>query len=518
MEDGARFHQGEVVTPSPRTGARVNLAENLERTARARGRSAALTVDDRVTTFAELDRDSRAVAGLLTSRGVLPRDRVGIVLPDVPEFAALYYGVLRVGAIVVPLDPGLAEPEVTACLRETGMRLLVAWSTTWPDVERPARAVGVETLVLEQGTFRELVGDAPASGRLVPSAPGDTAVIQYTAGTTGPPRGAELTHGNLLRNCEVVVNDLLQLTSEDVVFGGLPLAHAFGQTAGLNAAVRTGACLALLPRFEPAAALRTLQERHVTVVQGEPATYAALLGHPRHPDSDLSRLRVGISVGAAMSVDVLLGFEEAFDCLVLEGYGLSEAAPWVSFNRRDHRRVGSVGRPATGVELRVVDDAGRDVEDGEPGEFLVRGHGVMTGYWDRPEDTAAAVVGGWLRTGDVGTRDDDGFLYLMDRRQDLITRDGHRVYPREVEEVLHEHPDVVDAAVIGRPHPTLGEEIGAVVTLRPHARTTGGDLREFVKARVTSHKYPRTVDIVDALPMTVTGKILKRAIRLETRA
>ena len=503
MEDGARFHQGEVVTPSPRTGARVNLAENLERTARARGRSAALTVDDRVTTFAELDRDSRAVAGLLTSRGVLPRDRVGIVLPDVPEFAALYYGVLRVGAIVVPLDPGLAEPEVTACLRETGVRLLVAWSTTWPDVERPARAVGVETLVLEQGTFRELVGDAPASGRLVPSAPGDTAVIQYTAGTTGPPRGAELTHGNLLRNCEVVVNDLLQLTSEDVVFGGLPLAHAFGQTAGLNAAVRTGACLALLPQFEPAAALRTLQERHVTVVQGEPATYAALLGHPRHPDSDLSRLRVGISVGAAMSVGVLLGFEEAFDCLVLEGYGLSEAAPWVSFNRRDHRRVGSVGRPATGVELRVVDDAGRAVEDGEPGEFLVRGHGVMTGYWDRPEDTAAAVVGGWLRTGDVGTP----------RRRRLPLPDGPPAGP--------DHPRRPPGLPAGgrggppraprrrrrrgdrasAPDPGRGDRGGRhPASARPDHRRRPARLRH---GESTSHKYPRTVDIVDALPMTV---------------
>jgi long-chain acyl-CoA synthetase len=215
---------------------------------------------------------------------------------------------------------------------------------------------------------------------------------------------------------------------------------------------------------------------------------------------------------------VLLGFEEAFDCLVLEGYGLSEASPWVSFNRRDHRRVGSVGRPVTGVELRVVDDAGGDVEDGEAGELHVRGHGVMTGYWERPEETAAAVVGGWLRTGDVGTRDEDGFLYLMDRRDDLITRDGHRVYPREVEEVLHEHPDVVDAAVVGRPHPTLGEEIEALVTLRPDARATGGDLCDFVRERVASHKYPRTVVIVDTLPMTVTGKILKRAIRLETRA
>jgi len=204
--------------------------------------------------------------------------------------------------------------------------------------------------------------------------------------------------------------------------------------------------------------------------------------------------------------------------LVLEGYGLSETSPVASFNRMGSRRVGSIGMPAKGVELRVVDEAGSDVEDGEPGEILVRGHNVMKGYWNRPAETAATIVDGWLRTGDVGVRDEDGFFYVVDRLGELINRGGHKVYPREVEEVLREHPDVVEAAVVGVAHPTLGEEVCAVVTLRPLATATEGELRDFVKTKVDAYKYPRTVDIVDELPRTATGKVLKHLIRLETRA
>jgi long-chain acyl-CoA synthetase len=471
-----------------------------------------------VTTFGELDRDSRRVAGFLAEHAVRPGDHVGVVVPNVPEFAALYYGILRLGAVVVPLNPLLREREVRQHLEDAGPRIVVAWWTTRGVVEPAARSVGAELHLLGPGALEDLLGDAPAFDRVEPRSAGDTAVILYTSGTTGQPKGAELTHGNLLRNCEVVVNDLLQLTSEDVVFGGLPMFHSFGQTAGLNAAVRAGACLALLTRFSGEAALRTLQDRRVTVMEGVPTMYAAMLHDPRRSEHDLSQLRVGVSGGAAMPVGVLLGFEEAFECLVLEGYGLSESSPVATFNRRDRRRVGSIGLPVKGVELRVVDDAGADVEDGEPGEILVRGHNVMKGYWGRPADTRATIVDGWLRTGDVGLRDDDGFFYVVDRKKELINRGGYKVYPRELEEVLHEHPDVLEAAVIGLPHATLGEEVCAVVTLRPLAATTADELRAFVKGRVAAYKYPRVVDVVDEIPKTATGKILKRAIRLETRA
>ena len=520
MADGLRFHNcwAPVEPPIHDRSPRVNLAENLDRTARARGRSAAMTVGDEATSFAELDLWSRGVAGLLADHGVTTGDRVGLVLPNVPEFAALYYGILRLGAVVVPMNPLIEEREVRHHLEDSGARLVVAWASSAEAVAPAARSLGVVMLVLVPSGLPELVKGYPSRDGVETRDMGDTAVILYTSGTTGRPKGAELTHGNLLRNTEVVVNDVLQLTTEDVVFGGLPLFHSFGQTAGLNAAVRAGACLALLARFDADAALRTLQDQRVTVMEGVPTMYAAMLHHPRRADYDLSRLRVGFSAGAAMPVEVLLGFEEAFECLVLEGYGLSETSPVASFNRMGRRRVGSIGMPVQGVELRVVDEAGSDVEDGEPGEILVRGHNVMKGYWDRPADTAATIVDGWLRTGDVGLRDEDGFFYVVDRLKELINRGGDKVFPREVEEVLHEHPDVVEAAVIGVPHPALGEEVRAVVTLRPLATATGGELRDFVMERVAAHKYPRTVDVVDEIPKTATGKILKRAIRLETRA
>lgn len=496
----------------------MNLAENLDRSARARGRSVAMTEGERTTSFVELDLWSRGVAGLLFDHGITTGDRVGLVVPNVVEFAALYYGILRLGAVVVPMNPLLKEREVRHQLEDSGARLVVAWASSVDAVAPAARSLGVVVLVLVPSGLPGLLEGCSSIEGVETKDAADTAVILYTSGTTGRPKGAELTHGNLARNTEVVVNDVLQLTTEDVVFGGLPLFHSFGQTAGLNAVVRAGACLALLARFAGDAALRTLQDQRVTVMEGVPTMYAAMLHHPGRAGYDLSRLRVCVTGGAPMPVEVLLGFEEAFDCLVLEGYGLTETSPVASFNRRGRRRVGSIGMPVTGVDLRVVDEVGSDVGDGVPGEILVRGHNVMKGYWGRPSDTAATVVDGWLRTGDLGLRDEDGFFYVVDRLKELINRGGYKVCPREIEEVLHEHPDVVEAAVIGVPHPTLGEEVCAVVTLQPLATATEVQLRDFVKSRVAAYKYPRTIDVVDEIPKTATGKILKREIRLETRA
>ena len=496
----------------------MNLAESLDRTARSRGPFAAVAFGDEVTSFGEVDRSSRRVAGFLADHGLRAGDRVGLMLPDVPEFAALYYGILRLGAVVVPMSPSLPEGGVRHRLHDSGAHALVALAASRASIGPVARSLGVVVWWLESGGLHDLLRDASSHDLVEPRAADDTAVIVYTTGITRPPRGAALTHGNLLRNCEVVVNDLLQLTSEDVVLGGLALSGSFGQTIGLNATVRAGACLVLMAGFEVEAVLSTLDRRGVTVMQAEPGMYAAMLQGPRHAEHDLSRLRVCVSGGAAVPVEVMLGYEEAFHCLILEGYGLAETSPVTSFNRMDRRRVGSIGVPVTGVELRVLDDAGSEVEDGEPGEIAVRGHNVMKGYWGRPDETSAAVVDGWLRTGDVGVKDDDGFFYVVDRVEELIVRDGRTVYPREVEEVLREHRAVAEAAVVGVAHPDLGEEVHAVVTVRPGARATPRQLRDFVKERVAAHKYPREVDIVETIPTSTTGAILKRAIRLESRA
>ncbi len=413
----------------------MNLAENLERTARARGRFAALSLGGEVTSFGEVDRWSRRVAGFLAGNGVRAGDRVGLVLPDVLEFAALYYGILRLGAVVVPMSPSLSEQDMHHRLRDSGARALVASATTREPVRSAAGSLGVAVWLLGPGGLADLVGDAAPVDLAEPRSADDVAVIVYTAGTTREPRGAAITHGNLLRSCEAVVNDLLHLTSEDVVLIGWPLSHSFGQSAGLNAAVRAGACLVLLAQLNPEAALETVRDRWVTVMEGSPTLYEGMLHLVPQRDHvlprDQSRLRVCVSAGAAMPVKVLVGFEEAFHCLVLEGYTLAETSPVACFNRVDRRRVGSIGVPLNGAELRVVDVLGSEVADGESGELVVRGPHVMSGYWGRPDETAAAVVDGWLRTGDVGVKDEDGFFYVVDRVQEMVVPAATAVPPQE---------------------------------------------------------------------------------------
>jgi long-chain acyl-CoA synthetase len=304
-----------------------------------------------------------------------------------------------------------------------------------------------------------------------------------------------------------------------VVMGCLPLFHVFGLTCGLNATVTAGSTLTLLPRFDAGKALGIIQRDRVTIFEGVPTMYAAML-HYTGERPDVSSLRLCVSGGAAMPVEVLRGFEEAFGCIILEGYGLSETSPVASFNHPDKvRKPGSIGTPIAGVEMRLIDADGADVPAGEVGEIAIRGHNVMKGYWSRPDATAEAMVGageaggGWFRTGDLARVDEDGYYYIVDRKKDLIIRGGYNVYPREIEEVLYEHPDVAEVAVIGIPHDDLGEEVGAAVKLKPGATATPASLRAFVRERVAAYKYPRHVWIVDDLPKGPTGKILRRDVQ-----
>ncbi|HTU04240.1 MAG TPA: AMP-binding protein, partial [Trebonia sp.] len=306
------------------------------------------------------------------------------------------------------------------------------------------------------------------------------------------------------------------LGPDDVVMGCLPLFHSFGQTCGLNAAVLSGSCLTLIPRFSPAAALRVIERDQVTVFEGVPTMYVGMLGEASATDADTSSLRVCVSGGAALPVEVLHGFEKAFGTVILEGYGLSETSPVATFNRYDNRKPGSIGLPIEGVWLKLVatDGSGDDAPAGEVGEIAIRGHNVMKGYWNRPEATESAIRGGWFHTGDLARIDEDGFYYIVDRKKDMIIRGGYNVYPREIEEVLYEHPAVLEAAVIGVPHSSLGEEVGAAVTLRPGAACSSEELRDYVKERVAAYKYPRHVWLTAGLPKGPTGKLLKREIAI----
>jgi long-chain acyl-CoA synthetase len=494
-----------------------NLALNLTATVAEHGMRPALLLDGAATTHADLDDASARMAGLLRRRGVRPGDRVGIMLPNVPAFATAYYAALRAGAVVVPMNVLLKRREVAFYLGDSEAALVIAWHGFADQALHGASDAGVDCLVVEPDALAAQLAGTERLPEVAARANDDTAVILYTSGTTGQPKGAELTHGNLRRNVEAVL-DLFALERDDVILGALPLFHSFGQTCGLNAAIARGACLALMPRFFPGAALELIERHGVTVFEGVPTMYAALLNHPERERFDVSSLRLCVAGGAALPVEVLRGFEDAFGCIVLEGYGLSETSPVACFNHPDRqRKAGSIGTPIAGVEMKAVDDERNQVTCGDVGEIAIRGHNVMKGYWKRPGATAEAIdADGWFYTGDMARVDEDGDFFIVDRKKELIIRGGYNVYPREIEEVLYEHPAVLEAAVVGVPHPELGEEVGAAVALAPGARTSERELRDHVKNLVAAYKYPRHVWFVDALPKGPTGKILKREIRVQT--
>jgi long-chain acyl-CoA synthetase len=472
----------------------------------------AVKLDDAEMSYKMLEGATAHMVGLLRDHGVKAGDRVGIMLPNVPYFPVCYYGILRAGAIVVPMNVLLKKREVGYYLKDPEAKLLIAWGDFAEAAETGAEEAGVECLLVKPGEFENVVGAADPVTEVAEMSDSDTAVILYTSGTTGQPKGAELSNANLIRNAEAS-RGLFGLGSEAVVLGALPLFHTFGQTCGMNATLGGGGTLTLIPRFDPAKALEIIQRDEVNVFQGVPTMYGAMLHLANRDDYDVSTLKVCASGGSAMPVELMRGFEEAFGCKVLEGYGLSESSPVASFNHPDReRKPGSIGTPITGVEMKVVDDDNNEVGQGEIGEIVIKGHNVMNGYWNREDATAETIVDGWLHTGDIGKVDEDGYFFIVDRKKEMIIRGGYNVYPREIEEVLYEHPDVREAAVLGIPSDEYGEEVAAAVALKDGASTSPEELRSYVKEQVAGYKYPRKVWLVDELPKGPTGKILKREI------
>jgi long-chain acyl-CoA synthetase len=491
----------------------MNLASIVTETAQRVPDNVAIRLDDVELTYAALDGASAHLAGLLREHGFERGDRVGIMLPNVPYFPVCYFGVLRAGGVVVPMNVLLKKREVAFYLEDSGAKLLIAWGDFAEDARGGADQAGAECLLVKPGEFEQQVGAAEPFTELADTADDDTAVILYTSGTTGQPKGAELTHANLLRNAEVS-RKLYGFDEDAVTLGALPLFHSFGQTCGLNATLSGGGTLTLIPRFEPGKALEIIERDRVNIFQGVPTMYGAMLHHPEREQSDVSSLKICASGGSAMPVELLRGFEEAFGCKVLEGYGLSESSPVASFNHADReRKPGSIGTPIEGVEMKVVDDDGNEVAQGEVGEIVIRGHNVMKGYWEREDATRETIKDGWLHTGDMGKTDEDGYFYVVDRKKELIIRGGYNVYPREIEEVLYEHPAVREAAVLGVPHDEYGEEVAAAVALKDGETVEPEELRDFVKGQVAAYKYPRHIWLVDDLPKGPTGKILKREIK-----
>jgi long-chain acyl-CoA synthetase len=469
--------------------------------AQAHAERPALLVGDARVSYRELGAACARWAGALRAGGVLPGDRVALLLPNGVDCIAALYGALALGAIAVPLNPLLRSAEVEQRLGDSGARLLV----TSPD--EPG-AAGVPATLLHPV---DAAAAEPWAG-IADRDTGEPAVLLYTSGTTGRPKGAELTHGGLRATASFLAESVLALRADDVLLGAAPMTHVFGLAGVLNPALAAGACIALVPRFDATSALELMEREGIEVFLGVPSMCIALL---RAADAGgaVPKLRVAHVGGAPLAPETLHDFAGRFGCAVLEGYGMTETSGGaVSHVSGQAVKPGSVGTAGPGVAIRIAGAGGAEVSDGEPGEVLLRTPGVMRGYWGNPEATREAFADGWFRTGDVGYVDADGYLFLIDRTKDVILRGGYTVYPREVEDVLYEHPAVSEAAVVGVPDELLGEEVVALVVPRAGQTCDPGEIRAFARKRVAAYKYPRLIAVVGALPRTPSGKVLKREI------
>jgi long-chain acyl-CoA synthetase len=504
------------------------MAVMLVETARRRPQQPAVICGHVRMTYAELDAAVNRLANALVGLGLRPGNKVLLMLPNLPEFVICYYGILKAGGVVVPVNVLYKAGELEFLLADSESAVCLAWSEVLPEALEACRRVpGCRHLVAVAGckaapagdkpvhSYDELVRAAAADFDMVQPSADDTAAIVYTSGTTGKPKGAELTHFSQFFQCRV----LPELTpdmwhDDDVTLIALPLFHCFGQTCLMSTAVAMGTTMSLLPRYEAGACLGVLERDGVTIFAGVPTMYVQMLHHPDRARYDLSRLRRCISGGAPIAVETLEAWKRTYGFDIREGYGLTETSPIATFSLGDIQpRYGSCGKPIWGCDVKVVDEQGRTLPPGKEGEVLIRGVNIMKGYYKNPQATAAAIKDRWLYAGDIGKLDEDGYLYIVGRVKDMIIRGGLKVYPREIEELLYEHPAIQECAVVGVPHPELGEEVKAVLFLKDGAAVSADEIRAYCKERVAPFKYPRLVEVRrEPLPKGPTGKILKRAL------
>ncbi|MBU2662846.1 long-chain fatty acid--CoA ligase [Actinoplanes bogorensis] len=468
-------------------------------------------------TYKDLWRQTLAYAGSLRDKGIQPGDVVAVQIPNLADFPRVYYAVLAAGGTIVPMHLLLTPEENAYVLKDSGAKLLVAHASQLEGATAAAKIAGIPVVSVgpEVPGVEPLRGGTPLKTYVSREAE-DVAVVFYTSGTTGKPKGALLTHLNLVMNTIVNVFDVHELYDDDVVMGCLPLFHTFGQTVGMNGTFRLGGTIVLMARFSGEAAIPLMVKENVTIFHGVPTMYIGLLEAAAKADA-LPDLRICVSGGASLPVAVLEKFTETFHATIYEGYGLSETSPTATTNQPAFgAKPGSVGHPIWGVDVEIaraeIDERIELLDDGELGEIVIRGHNVFAGYLNNPDATAEAVVDGWFRTGDLGIKDADGFISIVDRKKDLVIRGGFNVYPREVEEALARHPAVQQVAVIGVPDPVHGEEICAVVV--PDAGgVTAEELIEWSREKLGKHKYPRQIRFAETLPLGPSFKVLKRELR-----
>jgi len=511
-----------------------NLSVVLEDSARRFPTKDAFIFMDTRVNFAQLNGAANQIANGLKALGIGKGDKVALNCLNLPYFPMIYFGILKAGATVVPLSVLLKRDEVAYHLQDSEAKACFCFIGTpelpmaqenfagfqqvdscehffviTPKPTDPSPIEGAKTLGML------MAGQAPTIETAQTSAE-DTAVIIYTSGTTGRPKGAELTHSSLFLNAKLSTG-ICDMNQDDKLLIVLPMFHIFAMTVLMNAGIYKGSTSVLLPRFDAEAVLGLMQKHQVTIFAGVPTMYWGLVSYKNELfdlEAIAKQLKICVSGGASLPLQVLENFEAKFNVKILEGYGMSEGSPVVTFNHLDvGRKPGSIGTPVWGVEVKIVDEEGNEVPVGEKGELIYRGHNVMKGYYKKPEANAKTIRNGWLHSGDVATKDGDGFYYIVDRTKDMIIRGGLNVYPREVEEVMMKHEAVSMVAVIGVPDDKMGEEIKACVVLNDSMTVSEDELMEWTKATIAAYKYPRIISFMDALPMNATGKILKKELR-----
>lgn len=511
----------------------LNLVEKVKQQAFEQPEKIAYHFMGKNTSYGEFEQTVGRFAKALQNMGVKKGDHVGLLLGNTPHFLISLYGAMRVGATAIPINPIYTPDEISYIIQNGDVKVVIALDMLMPLVEKGVQAfpqvegyIICETSAEVGDQYAALSDQAKAKTTLftqllqttegvlepVQVETDDNAVILYTSGTTGNPKGAMLTHGNLYSNARDV-GSYLQINNEDRVIATLPVFHVFALTVVVNAPLVQGATILLAPRFSPSEIFALAKERAATVFAGVPTMYNFLYQFEEGDVSAFSHLRLAVSGGASLPVSLLHNFEEKFNVRISEGYGLSEASPVTCFNPLDRdRKAGSIGQSIVNVENKVVDMNGDEVPVGEVGELIVRGPNVMKGYYKMPEETANAIRDGWLYTGDLARKDEEDYFYIVDRKKDMIIVGGYNVYPREVEEVLFSHPNVIEAAVVGFPDLDFGEAVHAYVVLKDRSMTPA-QLQVYCQEHIVKYKVPKTIEIMDELPKNSTGKILRRSLK-----
>ncbi len=500
----------------------MNIASFLTNTTARVPDQPAIRFKGKTITFREMNSKVDAMAHGLSKMGLKPGDACVLMTPDSPNWPIVYYALAKIGAVVVPVNPIYKKRELEHSFKDSGAKAFVGHTDYLAEAGAVLDGIPAIKIRVAEGKnppkgftpLNDLFLDDAGEYPVYQTQPDDPWIVMYTSGTTGLPKGAVLTHFNLMKDAEVIAA-VRYTEPHDVVLSVLPLFHCYGQTHSLNISIYQGLTILMFDKFNVEEVFTAIEEEKSTLLYAVPTMVNRLVELAAVRPPKRSGLRFCISGGASLPVEILHRFESLFHATIYESYGLTECSPTCVENPFGRPpRPGSIGLPIPPFKTRLVDENDQDVPRGDVGELLVSGPGVMKEYLHQPEATATTMKGGWLHTGDLARMDEDGYIYIVDRKKDLIIRGGYNVYPREIEEVLYTIEDVLEAAVIGVPHKDLGEEVAAAVVLRKGSTMTSEDVKQYIKDRVAAYKYPRVVNIMKELPKTSTGKILKRGITL----